>query len=85
MRLHTYIYGRNIQLQMTKHNLSTSEVAAQLCITPVTFNRIRTGRMRQIDPDLLYQLKTIFNCTANDLLEAHPDIDYSTIKAPSSR
>ena len=70
------VYARNVQIHMSRMNLTSSQVAASLCVTPVTFSRIRNGRIRMIDPAILTGLKNLFNCSANDLLEAQPDVEY---------
>jgi DNA-binding Xre family transcriptional regulator len=70
------VYARNIQLHMARLNLTTSQLSDQLYVTPASFNRIRSGRARIIDPDILNKLRRIFSCTANDLLEVNPAVDY---------
>lgn len=71
------IYGRNVEVQAFKRGWSGAYLSTRLGIKPHTLNRIRLGRNRSIDPEVLEALTDLFGCTYNDLLLPQPDIDYT--------
>lgn len=71
------VYSRNLELLMTKRGWSPVQLAQRLGITQNTLNRIRLNRSRYIDPEVLEGCIRLFNCTPNDLLATHSDIDYA--------
>lgn len=70
------IYSRNLELWMTKRGWTPHQLGKRLGITQNTLSRIRFNRSRYIDPEIFEACLRVFACEPNDLLLAHPDIDY---------
>lgn len=70
------VYSRNLELQMTKKGWSPPQLGKRLGVSQNTLSRIRFCRSRYIDPEVLEAACRVFACEPNDLLLAHPDIDY---------
>lgn len=71
------VYTRNLELQMTKKGWTPAQLAKRLGVTQNTLSRIRFNRSRYIDPEVFEACLRVFTCEPNDLLLAHPDIDYA--------
>jgi DNA-binding Xre family transcriptional regulator len=71
------IYGRNVEVNAFKRGWSTAQLATRLGITPEAMRRIRTGKNRSIDPDVLSAMTDLFQCDYNALLTPQPGIDYT--------
>lgn len=76
------LYARNVELLACKKGWSFSEIATNTGISINTLNRVRHRRSKTIDPELLTEFLDLFKCTPNDLLQAHPDVDYSVTPHP---
>jgi DNA-binding Xre family transcriptional regulator len=70
------VYARNVEHCAFKRGWSTAKLATELGITLNTLNRIRFGRSRYLDPEVLTALIDLFACEPNDLLLPQPGIDY---------
>lgn len=66
------ILGQNIERHAAACGLTLPALATRLCLTPISFSRLRRGHGRFIDPELLLELCTLFECTPNDLLLPAP-------------
>lgn len=71
------VYGRNIDFQLFKRNWSPTKICKTINISESALTRLRHGRARYIDPEVLLSLLRLFECTPNDLLLPHPGIDYT--------
>jgi transcriptional regulator with XRE-family HTH domain len=72
------VYGRNLDVCAFKRGWSTSQLATLLGISSNALNRIRSGKNRSIDPELLQRFSELFQCDFNALLMPQPGIDYKT-------
>jgi transcriptional regulator with XRE-family HTH domain len=72
------IYGRNIDVAAFKRGWSTAQLSTLLGISTTALNRIRSGRNRSIDPELLQRFTELFHCDFNALLTPQTGIDYKT-------
>lgn len=72
------IYARNIELQTLKRGWSARRLADEVGVTPPALARVRRCHNKVIDPELLAALMRVFDCSPNDLLQPHPDVDYSS-------
>lgn len=70
------VYSRNLELWMTKKGWTPVQLSKRLGVTQNTLSRIRFNRSRYIDPEVFEACLRVFACEPNDLLLAHPDIDY---------
>jgi len=75
------IYGRNIEMYTFKRGWSVHRLADELNCTVATLTRIRKCHNYLIDPELLSSLLRVFNCSPNDLLLPHDDVDYTVAKS----
>lgn len=80
-----HVFARNIEHRACMRGWQTPRLATELGVTLNTLNRIRFGRSRFIDPEVLLGLLEIFECEPNDLLLPQPGIDYSTYDRQSQR
>jgi len=71
------IYAKNIDLLAFKRGWSMSYLADQVGVTVPTLTRVRLRHNKYIDPELFSAFLTVFECRPDDLLSAHPDIDYT--------
>jgi DNA-binding Xre family transcriptional regulator len=74
-----HIFARNVQHYAFKRGWSSAQLAARLGITPHTMNRIRYGRGRYLDPEIMAEMFLLFQCEPNDLLLPQPGIDYTSV------
>lgn len=70
------IYGRNIDVAAFKRGWNTAQLATLLGISTNALNRIRAGRNRSIDPEILQRFTELFQLDFNALLMPQPGIDY---------
>lgn len=71
------IYARNIDLLTFKRGWSIAKLARELGTTVGTLTRVRLRHNKYLDPELFADLLRVFDCTPNDLLSRHPDVDYT--------
>lgn len=71
------IFARNLEFLAFKRGWNTGRLAEELGITRATLNRIRFCQNRYIDPDIFQDLLRLLECSPNDLLLPHPDLDYT--------
>lgn len=72
------VLARNVQHLMFKRGWSPARLARELDVTSHIAARLRLGRSRYIDPEMLEGLLRVFDCEPNDLLTRQPDIDYTS-------
>lgn len=72
------VYSRNLEHLMFKRGWTPQQLSTRIGCSLNTVNRIRYGQARYIDPEVLEGCLRVFKCAPNDLLNAHPDIDYSS-------
>lgn len=72
------VYARNVQLCAFKRGWSNNRLATELGVSLNTVNRVRFGRSRYLDPEVLEALLKAFDCEPNDLLLPQPGIDYES-------
>lgn len=80
-----HIYARNVEHRAFMRGWQAPRLATELGVTLNTVNRLRFGRSRFIDPEVLAGLLELFNCAPDDLLLPQPGIDYSTHGRQSQR
>ena len=71
------LYARNVEILACKKGWTFSKIASDTGVSINTLNGVRYKRSKTIDPELLTELMDLFKCSPNDLLQAHPDVDYS--------
>ena len=72
-----HVYARNVEHCAFKRGWSHAYLATRLGVTAHTLNRIRYGRGRYLDPEVLAAMFELFECEPNDLLLPQPGIDYT--------
>lgn len=72
------VYGRNVDVACYKRGWTALELAKRLGISINQLNRVRFGRNRSIDPDVLIGITELFNCEFGDMLTPQPGIDYTS-------
>lgn len=70
------ILGRNTNVLAFKRSVPINVLADNLGVSKAKVSRLLNGRTRYIDPAVLMKLTEIFECSYDELLQAHPDIDY---------
>ena len=62
------ILGRNVGILALKRGWCLEELAEKVGVAHRTILKLHKVRTRYIDPDLLYSLFQVLECTPNDLL-----------------
>jgi DNA-binding Xre family transcriptional regulator len=70
------VLGRNIELRACQLQLPHRDLATKLSVTPEALNRLRRGRNRFLDLELLQALCLTLNCTPDTLLLPQPNVVY---------
>ena len=68
-------FWRNLEWYCFERGWSNERLAEQLGVSKNTLNRLRFGRCRYIDPEILVSSCEIFELTPNDLLLTKPEVE----------
>lgn len=71
------VYGRNVDHEIFKHNLTPAKLAETLGVSPETLRRVRQGHGQTINADLLTAMCQYFDLTPNDFLLPREGISYT--------
>lgn len=66
---------RNLEWLSFERGWGHDELREELGITKNTLNRLRFGRSRYIDPEILMSACEVFELTPNDLLFSKPEVE----------
>lgn len=71
-----HVLGRNLKFYVVSRSIHYDDLAAELGISIDTLKRVRSGRLKKIDPKILAGLMRVLELDANDLLLPKPGIRY---------
>lgn len=75
------IYGRNLELAMTRADMTSAQLAEEVGATTDIINRVRRNpKGRFIDPELLLKFCELFDCEVLDLLLPQPGVRYTALE-----
>ena len=68
-------FWRNLEWYSFQRGWTNEKLAEQLGVSKNTLNRLRFGRCRYIDPEILVASLEVFELTPNDLLLSKPEVE----------
>ena len=68
-------FWRNLEYYSFLRGWTNERLADQLGVSKNTLNRLRFGRSRYIDPDILTSSLEVFELEPNDLLLSKPEVE----------
>lgn len=68
-------FWRNLEYFSFLRGWSNERLAEQLGVSKNTLNRLRFGRSKNIDPEILVSSLEVFDLTPNDLLLSKPEVE----------
>lgn len=68
-------FWRNLEYYTFLRGWTNERLAEQLGVSKNTLNRLRFGRSRYIDPEILVSSLEVFELTPNDLLLSKPEVE----------
>ena len=68
-------FWRNLEYFSFLRGWSNERLAEQLGVSKNTLNRLRFGRSRYIDPEILVSSLEVFDLSPNDLLLSKPEVE----------
>jgi len=68
-------FWRNLEYYSFLRGWTNERLAEQLGVSKNTLNRLRFGRSRYIDPDILTSSLEVFELQPNDLLLSKPEVE----------
>lgn len=68
-------FWRNLEWYCFQRGWTNDRLADQLGVSKNTLNRLRFGRSRYIDPEILVSSLEVFELTPNDLLLSKPEVE----------
>lgn len=70
------VLSRNLELLMVKRGWTSPTVASKLGVNPDSINRIRAGRSKYLDPEMLENILNLFEVTPDTLLLPQDGVIY---------
>ena len=68
-------FWRNLEWYSFQRGWTNERLADQLGVSKNTLNRLRFGRCRYIDPEILTSSCEVFDLSPNDLLLSKPEVE----------
>ena len=68
-------FWRNLEWYSFQRSWTNERLADQLGVSKNTLNRLRFGRSRYIDPEILTSSLEVFELEPNDLLLSKPEVE----------